>query len=584
MYQALYRQWRVNDFASMIGQEAVMKTLRNQVKTGRIAHAYLFCGSRGTGKTSTARILARAINCRNPKDGDACGECESCKTLLSDASMDVIEIDAASNNSVDEIRDLREKVKYPPQQSKYKVYIIDEVHMLSAGAFNALLKTLEEPPRFVVFVLATTEPQKLPATILSRCQRFDFGRIPARKIAGRLEEAAKGAGADAEHSALMLIASAAEGGMRDALSILDMCLGRGEERITEELVRSVLGASDRSFCFKFAHAIITGDKRSVMLLIEELVTAGREPLVFMKDMAQHFRALAIASACPDDIESLLDITKDTADEYIRQSGEASQAQVIRVMELFTRAQSDMRYASQPRILLEIVSLRACLLPEEENVAAIMERVERLEREGVRAAPAPEAPSAYAPAPAAAPVVISEPVQAPKMTPLPGYDGAESEAIRRSIEMKMPAQEKPKPAQSLSDALKQRISEPEKKQEAQAAPTNMLPREVWDKAMLAIKRGDPRLYSSLMFGHLGGVENGRYQLVFPQDKRIFYNLLSTEGKAQPLADALTQAGGVPAGVDVVLEGSRQDLGAQKKADDQLKQLSDIFGRDKIQVID
>lgn len=558
-----------------------MKTLRNQVKTGRIAHAYLFCGSRGTGKTSTARILARAINCQSPKDGDACGECESCRTLLSDASMDVTEIDAASNNSVDEIRDLREKVKYPPQQSKYKVYIIDEVHMLSAGAFNALLKTLEEPPQFVVFVLATTEPQKLPATILSRCQRFDFGRIPARKIAGRLEEAAKGAGADAERSALMLIASAAEGGMRDALSILDMCLGRGEDKITEELVRSVLGASDRSFCFRFAQAIISGDKRGVMLLIEELITAGREPQIFMKDMAQHFRALSIAASCPDDIESLLDITSDTAQEYKRQSGEASQAQVIRVMELFTRAQSDMRYAAQPRILLEIVSLRACLLPEEENVAALMERVERLEKQGVRVSAhvSSEMPAAPAPAPAAS---FDKSV---KMTPLPGFDDAEGDVIRRAFEQKVSREEKPESPKSLAAALKEKITEPEKKPDAvKGSAPNMLPREVWDKAMLSIKRGDPRLYSSLMFGHLGGVENGRYQLVFPQDKKIFYNLLSTEGKAQPLADALTQAGGTPAQVDVILEGSRQSAGAQKKADDQLKQLSDIFGRDKIQVIE
>ena len=249
-YQALYRQWRPKDFSSMVAQEAVISTLRNQVMSGRVAHAYLFCGSRGTGKTSTAKILARAINCEHPVGGDPCGQCESCRRLLADESMDVMEIDAASNNGVEEIRNLRETVKYPPQQGKYKVYIIDEVHMLSTSAFNALLKTLEEPPAYVVFILATTEPQKLPATILSRCQRFDFGRIPARQIAGRLRQAAEGAKAEASENALMLIARAAEGGMRDALSILDMCLGYSNQ-VTEDLVRNVLGTSDRSFLFRF---------------------------------------------------------------------------------------------------------------------------------------------------------------------------------------------------------------------------------------------------------------------------------------------------------------------------------------------
>ena len=193
-YQALYRQWRPADFSSMVGQEAIVATLRNQVATGRIAHAYLFCGSRGTGKTSSAKIMARAVNCQQPDNGNPCGQCESCRRLMGEESLDVMEIDAASNNGVDEIRDLRETVKYPPQHGKYKVYIIDEVHMLSASAFNALLKTLEEPPAHVVFILATTEPQKLPATILSRCQRFDFHRIPAHQIMARLRQAADGAG------------------------------------------------------------------------------------------------------------------------------------------------------------------------------------------------------------------------------------------------------------------------------------------------------------------------------------------------------------------------------------------------------
>ncbi len=238
-YQALYRQWRPRDFSHMVGQQAVIETLRHQVISNRIAHAYLFCGSRGTGKTSTAKILAKAVNCENPQNGDPCGACPNCLRADNDETLDIMEIDAASNNGVDEIRDLRDTVKYPPQFGNYKVYIIDEVHMLSPSAFNALLKTLEEPPAHIVFILATTEPQKLPATILSRCQRFDFGRISVPDITGRLREAVDGAGGTATDGALMLIARAAEGGMRDALSILDMCLGYGGS-VDEALVHTVL--------------------------------------------------------------------------------------------------------------------------------------------------------------------------------------------------------------------------------------------------------------------------------------------------------------------------------------------------------
>ena len=253
-YRALYREWRPKDFSHVVGQNAIIETLRNQVITKRIAHAYLFCGSRGTGKTSTAKILAKAINCLNPKNGDPCGDCENCIRADKEETLDMIEIDAASNNGVDEMRELRDTVKYPPQYGTYKVYIIDEVHMLSTSAFNALLKTLEEPPAHIVFILATTEPQKLPETIQSRCQRFDFGRISVTDITGRLKEASLSAGAEVSDGALMMIARTAEGGMRDALSILDMCLGYSD-KVDESLVRNILGTSDAAFLFEFCSAM-----------------------------------------------------------------------------------------------------------------------------------------------------------------------------------------------------------------------------------------------------------------------------------------------------------------------------------------
>ena len=248
-YQALYRKWRPKTFDDVVGQRHVTETIKNEVKNGTCGHAFLFCGSRGTGKTTTAKVLSRAINCLNPENGEPCGHCEACRQLENENNLDIVEIDAASNNGVDEIRDLRDKVKYPPTIGRYKVYIIDEVHMLSIGAFNALLKTLEEPPAHAVFILATTEPQKLPATILSRCQRFDFKRIPASLIEGRLEQVATADGDQADHESIALIARAAEGGMRDALSILDMCLSYGSGKLDAQIVREVLGASDRSFLF-----------------------------------------------------------------------------------------------------------------------------------------------------------------------------------------------------------------------------------------------------------------------------------------------------------------------------------------------
>ena len=384
-YQALYRQWRPMDFAGMVGQETVVETLRNQVMTGRVAHAYLFCGSRGTGKTSAAKIFARAINCEHPIDGDACGECASCQRLLREESLDVAEIDAASNNGVDEVRDLRESVKYPPQYGRYKVYIIDEVHMLSPAAFNALLKTLEEPPSHVVFILATTDPQRLPATILSRCMRFDFGRIPAAQIAQRLRQAADGEKAEAEDEALMMIARAAEGGMRDALSLLDMCVGTGRP-ITPALVREILGTGGAEFLFRFAEAVENADAAALFSMIDEVMRAGRDPAVFARELCQHLRALLIAKCCPNEAAELLEVGADMAEQYTQQAEGFTELRLIRMLEIFMGIDTGLRTASSPRIVLENAALKACLRTKEADAAALAERVGELEAQldGLRA--------------------------------------------------------------------------------------------------------------------------------------------------------------------------------------------------------
>ena len=491
----------------MVAQEAVVATLRNQIATGRIAHAYLFCGSRGTGKTSTAKIMARAINCEHPNNGDPCGQCESCQRLLREESMDVMEIDAASNNGVDEIRDLRETVKYPPQQGKYKVYIIDEVHMLSASAFNALLKTLEEPPAHVVFILATTEPQRLPATILSRCQRFDFGRIPAAQIAGRLRQAVEGAGGTATDAALNMIARAAEGGMRDALSILDMFLGYQSD-VTEELVRQVLGTSDRSFLFRFAEALEREDASTVMGMIDELMRAGREPMVFAKDVSQHLRALLMGLCCPDDLAGLLDLTQEDAEEYVGQAGNFTQTRLMRMLELFMSVETELRWASSPRIVLENAALKACLRTRETDAAALNDRIAQLEKQVSE---------------------LTDKLQSGAFTAAPAK--AEKPAVTKPA-LKKPEAPKPK-------AL---------------TPTGRSTGETWKEAMSALKRTSPAVAGFLSMGRMIGSDGVTYRWEAPAAMPFYAEMLNKEDRRELIVAALTEAAGVESKFEAVAAGS------------------------------
>lgn len=506
-YQALYRQWRPVDFSSMVAQEAVIATLRNQIVTGRIAHAYLFCGSRGTGKTSTAKIMARAINCEHPDNGDPCGQCESCQRLSREESMDVMEIDAASNNGVDEIRDLRETVKYPPQHGRYKVYIIDEVHMLSASAFNALLKTLEEPPGHVVFILATTEPQKLPATILSRCQRFDFGRIPAAQIAGRLRQAVEGAGGTATEASLTMIARAAEGGMRDALSILDMCLGYQND-VDEALVRSVLGTSDRSFLFRFTEALEHEDASTVMALIDELMRAGREPMVFAREVSQHLRALLMACCCPDDMASLLELTQEDAAEYVGQSAHFTQTRLMRMMELFMSVETELRWASSPRIVLENAALKACLRTQEADTAALNDRITQLEK------------------------------QLEEVT----------EKLKNGVTVAAP-----EPAKKTSTKAAAARAEASNAPKA-LTPTGRSADETWKEALRLLKKTAPGQAGFLTLGRLASTDGVTYRWQAPADMPFYADMLNKEANRTLIASALTEAAGVESHFEATVAGA------------------------------
>ena len=377
-YQALYRAWRPDTFSEICDQDAVVRTLRRQVETGRIAHAYLFCGSRGTGKTTAAKVLSRAINCLSPRDGDPCGECEVCLALKAENCMDVMEIDAASNNSVDNIRELRDKIAYPPTLTKYKVYIIDEVHMLSSGAFNALLKTLEEPPKHAVFILATTDPQKLPATILSRCQRFDFQRISVEAIIERLKVVLRGINRSASDEALAEIARAAEGAMRDALSLLDVCLSFTEGEVSAALARDVLGTAGRDFMFEFTDALLACDASAALMKLDESMRRGSDPRVFSLDVASHLRGILLGQIAGKELSRLIEVTPEDAERFLSQSKRANENQLMRVMELFMKVESEMKWATQPRTILELSVVRACH-PEQEEDAAMDERIARIEK-------------------------------------------------------------------------------------------------------------------------------------------------------------------------------------------------------------
>lgn len=379
-YQALYRAWRPEKFRDIYGQERITTTLINQLESGHISHAYLFCGSRGTGKTTTAKVLARALNCEHPVDGEPCGECKVCRGLKDESSLDVMEIDAASNNGVDEVRALRDRIAYPPTLGRYKVYIVDEVHMLSASAFNALLKTLEEPPAHAVFILATTEPQKLPATVISRCQRFDFKRISVKNISARLSEVLAGISRTATPDAVEEIASAAEGGMRDALSLLDMCLSYTDGEVDGELVRRVLGSNGHDFMFRFTDALEAGDADTALKLIASAMEDGRDPQVFTRETAAHLRNILIAQITGEAAEEICQVTAETAKRLMEQGNKFETNRLLRSMDLFIKAEGDMRYAASPRSVIEMCAVRAARVSREKTPEGLTERMEALEKQ------------------------------------------------------------------------------------------------------------------------------------------------------------------------------------------------------------
>lgn len=379
-YTALYRKFRPTEFSDVKGQEHIVTTLQNQIRANRIGHAYLFCGTRGTGKTTVAKIFAKAVNCEHPRDGNPCGECAMCRAVAAGTSMNVIEIDAASNNGVDNIREIREEVTYRPTEGKYKVYIIDEVHMLSIGAFNALLKTLEEPPEYVIFILATTEAHKIPITILSRCQRYDFHRITADTIADRMKELMAAEQVEVEERAIRYIAKAADGSMRDALSLLDQCIAFYlGQKLTYEHVLEVLGAVDTDVFSRLLRKVIARDVRGVLDTVDELVMQGRDLSQLVADFTWYLRnLLLVKTSGGGDLEEILDVSPENLIQLQEESEMIETDMLLRDIRIFSELSGQMKYATQKRVLLEVTLIKLCTPAMENNPDSLLDRIRAVE--------------------------------------------------------------------------------------------------------------------------------------------------------------------------------------------------------------
>lgn len=378
MHKALYRAYRPQNFEDVVGQQHIIKTLKNQIENNNVGHAYLFCGTRGTGKTSTAKIFARAVNCTNSINQEPCNGCDVCKDIINDNIMDVVEIDAASNNSVDDVRELRESVKYSPTKSKYKVYIIDEVHMLSQGAFNALLKTLEEPPSYIIFILATTEPHKIPATILSRCQRFDFKRVSVNDMTDRMKYICNDEEIEVEERALNLIARNAQGALRDALSILDQCISFAEDKIEYKDVVELLGTVNIEQLFEISQYIMDQDTKKSLQSLNEFIIWGKDIKNLINDLIDHFRNLMVCKVSQD-LDEIITLPEEIIEQLKGQASKIDVNDLIRILNVLSTTQDSIKTSSNPRILVEVMMMKIAQPMFDESKEALVKRIENLEK-------------------------------------------------------------------------------------------------------------------------------------------------------------------------------------------------------------
>ena len=458
-YQALYRKWRPMTFDDVVGQNHITETLKHELASEKIGHAYLFCGTRGTGKTTTAKIFSRAVNCENPKDGEPCNVCDTCKGIIDGRIMDVYEMDAASNNGVDAIRNLREEVIYTPAGCKYKVYIIDEVHMLTIQAFNDLLKTLEEPPEHALFILATTEPQKIPQTILSRCQRYDFKRIGVDDIAGRLKKVAAAEGINATEDALELIAEIGDGSMRDALSVLDRCSAFGEE-LRRENVSEIVGIVDERVLFDITEDVISNNVSGAIAKLDGLLNMGKDVLTFFEDYIEHLRSVLLCNEC-EKPEKVLEKSPEAIEKYKSQAEKLTATQLIYGITVLNEYHGRAKSMAIPRIAAEVALIKFCKPKYSSEVDALNARIEKLEQLVGRGAAAVQLPE-----------IKSEAVHHDKNPDAPPWNvQSENKDIDSS-------QKKEEPKSATSTEI------------------NNMAWDMWPEALEAIKQSSKRLYMYL----------------------------------------------------------------------------------------
>ncbi len=579
-YTALYRQWRPHTFDEVVGQDHIIRILRNQIINDRISHAYLFCGSRGTGKTSTAKIFARAINCESPMDGSPCGKCDACIELSSENNMDILEIDAASNNRVEEMRELLDKVKYPPAIGRYKVYIIDEAHMLTIGAFNALLKTLEEPPGHVVFILATTEPHKIPATILSRCQRYDFKRISIRVIMDRLKKIGQDMKVDIEPEALETIARWAEGGMRDAISLLDQCMAFSDGVVTNDDVLAILGTADQTFIFQFVENIMKGQLSSLLKQVDLLIEDSRDISIFVRDLIYHLRNLLLVKVC-DEPEKLLDLSESTIARYQNQAQYASEPRLIRAIEILSALESELKWNSQPRIMLEMALVKITRPEQEDSFEALLDRISVLEEKLAKGV-----------------VVSSAQSQSPQQ-----HSQEDNKAIEEFSDVDgLAKQEQEKQDgksvdKTDSKEVKQggqgEAEELEQSQEELTAEQKDISK-LWPDILKTIKKDRIAIYSLLRNTRIEDTGKGLVYLVFPPEEGFYAAAIERENNRKYIEELIMEFADREVRLSCRTEDDTateiaEDISIQidKEKDtgeDIVKQAIDLFGEDFVEVVE
>lgn len=548
-YLALYRRWRPKVFEDVIGQEHITKTLKNQIKNNGIAHAYLFCGTRGTGKTSTAKIFAKAVNCLNPENYNPCNKCEICKGIQNESIMDVLEIDAASNNGVDNIRELKENVKYPPTKGSYKVYIIDEVHMLSTGAFNALLKTLEEPPSFVVFILATTEFHKIPATILSRCQRFDFKRVKEKDIIHSLDAICQQLEVEAEEEALMLIARNADGSMRDAISMLDQCISYKSDGITHEDVVSVMGIVTDEFLYVIVDHIIEGNSRNAMELIEEMVQSGKDIHQFIKGLINHYRDLMMTKVA-DQQEGVIHLSKESIQRLRNQGLKTDINHVMRAIKVLSETDADAKWSSQPRVLLEVAIIKLIQPLYDYSMEGLVQRVVALEKEITTGIPRSKSVEVDVPTVKAKPIEEKKPLK--------------PQTIEKDIEEPLLVSGKSIPLDKIKTS--------------------------WESILREIKKRKISVYAWVMEGKPTAVENQTITIAFEDRFALHKEASDKSPNKNFIEDIISEIIGAKVNIKCVMMDEVKDQMAISSEIEvfeeelEIKKLAELLGKDVMEIIE